>query len=354
MSGWGAMAETPAARTLAGLVADDRLPHALLLAGPAQVGKGQLALALAQALNCQEREQGSGDPCGSCRACRRISEGKHADVEVIGPGGICRVSDHDHAKNPTIEIGICQIRRLEMLVATTPYEGDRRVLIIEPAEMLRSDAADALLKTLEEPPAGVTLILVTPAPARLTETLRSRCRQVQVTPLARGALSARLAARDDVAADEADALARLARGRAGWALAAVAEGEAIPVRRAQIDEVRRLSAAGLSERLDFAESLAGRRGDLEPARTALEYWREWWRDLLRVRLGAGAQVTHEFLRAELESDAPRYQPRAIVAFLQELRRTEELLPIGVGVRYALEALMLAVPRPAPEPARSAG
>ena len=356
--GWGAMAETDAARGLARMVASERLPQALLLTGPAKVGKAQLAVSLAQALNCLERGSASGevggDRCGECRACRRIAEGKYADVETIAPGGLCRVSDHDHTKLPTIEIGICQIRRLEMLAAMNPYEGRRRVLVIDPADMLRGDASDALLKTLEEPPEGVTLVLVTDSPARLSETVRSRCRRIEVTPLPQAVLSQRLAELEAISAEDAETLSRMAHGCAGLALAAIGDGEPIEQRRAQIEDVRRLSAAGVAERLAFAESLVGRRNDAAPARLALESWREWWRDLLRVRLGVDQGITHEFLRAELELDAPRYQPDEIVAFLRELRRTEELLRISVGVLITLEALMLAMPRPvARQPVRSA-
>lgn len=352
--GWGAMADTEAAQTLARMLASDRLPHALLLAGPAQVGKAGLAKSLAQALNCEMRESGSGEPCGECRSCRRIGDDKHADVETVAPGGLCRVNDHDHSASKTT--GICQVRRLEMLAVTNPYEGRRRVFLIDPAEAMTGDAQDAFLKTLEEPPEAVTLILISASPERLSETVRSRCRRLDVAPLPRAGLWEQLSGRDDVPDEDADALARLARGRAGWALNAISEGEPLAQRRAQIDEVRRLSAAGVAERFEFAQGLAGRRGEVGPALIMLEHWREWWRDLLRVRLGAEAGLTHDFLRAELTADAPRHAPRAIAAFLMELHETEELLRIGVGVRVALEALMLAVPSPAaaPESVRSAG
>ena len=354
--GWATMAGTDAAKSLSHMVAAERLPHALLFVGPALVGKVQLATAVAQSLNCSERPAGTGDPCGRCRSCRRIAEGKHADVETVAPGGLCRVNDHDHADSATI--GICQIRRLEMVAASNPYEGRRRVFLIDPAETMTDQAADAFLKTLEEPPEAVTLILITTAPARLSETVRSRCRRIAVAPLARGALTARLLERDDVSPEDAETLARLGRGRAGWAIKALAEGEGDPIaqRRAQIDDVRRMSAAGAGERLDFAQGLAGRRGETGPALLMIENWREWWRDLLRMRLGSDSGITHEFLRDLLTADAPRYTPRAIAAFLVELQTTEELLRIGAQVRVALEALMLALPRPsaAPETVRSAG
>jgi DNA polymerase-3 subunit delta' len=345
-AGWGAMAESAAARALSHMIAAGRLPHALLLAGPAQVGKAQLATSLAQALNCDAGALGPGDPCGECRPCRRIAAARHADFEVVAPGGICRESDHDHSR--AASIGICQIRRLEVVAALNPYEGRRRVFVIDPADAMTNDASDAFLKTLEEPPDAVTLVLVTDSPARLSETVRSRCRRVEVAPLRREALAARLAGTDDVTPEDADALARMARGRAGWALSAIAEGDPLAQRRAAIENLRQLSAGSAGERLEFAQSVTGRRGDLGPTLEALDCWREWWRDVLRVRLGVDAGLTHEFLRAELQADAPRYRPNDIAAFLREVRRTEELLRIDVRAQVALEALMLALPRPAAE------
>ena len=239
-AGWGAMAGSAAARTLSRMIAGGRLPHALLLAGPPQVGKAQLATSLAQALNCAARPPGQGDPCGDCAPCRRIAGGRHADVETVAPGGVCRVTDHSHENSATV--GICQIRRLEVNAALNPYEGGRRVFVIDPADAMTTDASDAFLKTLEEPPDAVTMVLVTDSPARLSETVRSRCRRIDVTPLARGLLAARLAGEDGVTAETADALSRMARGRASWATNALADDDPVAQRRAEIEQLRVLSA----------------------------------------------------------------------------------------------------------------
>ncbi len=341
---WGAMAGSPAVRVLSRMLAVDRLPHALLFCGPEQVGKAGLALTLAQALNCEEPPAGGGGPCAACRACRRIAAGKFADVETVAPGGLCRVNEHDHRRSQTI--GICQVRRLEMTAVSRPYEGRHRVFVVDPADALTDEAADAFLKTLEEPPAAVTLVLISARAALLPETVRSRCRRLDVAPLPVAALAERLAERDDVAPEAVGPLARLARGRAGWLSAALGEGDPLAVRSAQIDDLRRLSGASRADRLDFAASLGGG-GDPANARTTLEHWREWWRDLLRVRAGSSDGCTHEYLRPTLEAEAARYAPADICAFLRELQTTEELLRCGVHPRRALGSLLLAAPPPAP-------
>ena len=254
---WGLVGGDGVIGALERALVTDRLPPAMLLTGPAHVGKGTLALALARALNCQ----GEPRPCDECRSCRRIARGQHADVEVIAPGGICRVSDHDHSRSHTI--GICAVRRMEAAAAMQPYEGCRRVYIVDPADALTDEAENAFLKTLEEPPPAVTFLLVTERPARLHDTVRSRCQEWTLAPLPVADLATWLATERGVEAETAAVLARLAGGRVGWAITALDEGDPLEVRRTQTEEVGRILASSCADRLTYAQSLAGR-GGAEP------------------------------------------------------------------------------------------
>jgi DNA polymerase-3 subunit delta' len=345
---WGIHDGAPSVLVLQRMIDAGRVPQTLLLSGPPQVGKRRLALSLAQALNC---EADSGRPCGDCRSCRRIAEGKHADVEFVSPGGLCRVSDHDHSRSQTI--GICAVRRLEMVGVTQPYEGRRQVFIVDPADALSGEASDAFLKTLEEPPASVVFVLVTSRPGLLSETVRSRCRLMTLAPRSVEALTEWLQRERAMPEAEAELVARLARGRIGSAEEALQEGDARALRQAQTAEIRRLSASGRAERFDYAATVAGRAGDPKNARTAVMQWTDWWRDLLLIRVGCGDRVLHRDQQAELEAEAVRYETAQVCGFLLELQRTEELLRSGVNARLALEVLFTQIPTPQALPADTA-
>ena len=338
---WGIVGADAAVASLERALSSDRLSHAVLFTGPAHVGKGTLALSLARALNC-EAPDSEASPCGHCRPCDRIARGQHADVEVVAPGGICRVSDHDHSRSRTI--GICAVRRVEATGAMQPYEGKQRVFIVDPADALTDEAEDAFLKTLEEPPSAVTFLLVSERPARLRDTVRSRCQELPLPPLSVQQLTDWLTVERQVEPETAAALARLAGGRAGWAIAALDDGDPLEVRRTQAEEARRVLNSSRATRLDYAQSLAGRGGG-EPvnALSALEHWIAWWRDLLLVTTDCAERVTHQTEREQLQQDASRYRPADIASFLNALVQTREHLRRGVNPRLAIETMLLQAP-----------
>ncbi len=167
----------------------DRLPHALLLHGPRGIGKLQLAERFAQFLLCEGRASAS-VPCGRCDGCRWIAAGNHPDLRILEPEAIARrpLAEDDEAeekgtkakRKPSIEIRIEQVRQLDDFVHMGSHRGKRRVVIIHPAEDMNVPTANALLKNLEEPPAGAVFLLVAHRPARLLPTIRSRCVQLAV------------------------------------------------------------------------------------------------------------------------------------------------------------------------------
>lgn len=185
------------------------LPPSLIFAGPAGVGKAMVALALAQFVNCLSPRtvdsSGLPDACGECASCRRIARGVHADVLVIEPGD-------------TGSIKIDQIREAIDRAAYRPFEGRRRVVIIDRAEQMVVNGQDAILKTLEEPPNASTFILVTDTPDTLLPTIRSRCQRLRFGRLSPGDVAEVLIHAHGYAEADARAAASLSDGSVSQAL----------------------------------------------------------------------------------------------------------------------------------------
>lgn len=204
------------------LSASARLPHALLLAGPSGTGKAGFAAHFAKLLLCSDR---GNQPCGSCRHCRLVAAGSHPDLVRVQPA------------EPGKAIRIDQVRALREFCAARPHQSGWRVILIAPAEALNASAANALLKTLEEPGAETLLLLVTHEPGRLPATVRSRCRLLRFAAPDRRAGLAWLRHRLPDAAD-AGALLQAAGGRPLRAPALAA-----PETAAQLAQLERLATA---------------------------------------------------------------------------------------------------------------
>lgn len=165
----------------------ERLPHALLLHGVPGVGKLALAEQFARLLVCENRQRGQ--PCGGCEGCRWFLAGNHPDARIIEPEAIARKwaapeeGEEEPArekKKPSLAIRIDEIRALAGFVNLKSHRAGLRVAIIHPAEEITEQAANSMLKSLEEPPAGAVFLLVSHRPARLLPTIRSRCVSVPV------------------------------------------------------------------------------------------------------------------------------------------------------------------------------
>ena len=226
---------------LAGSIARGTLPPSLLFTGPDGVGKKLAALAVAEALNCLSPR--GHDACGSCPACRRIARGTHPDVLVIEP------PDAGTTK-------IDQVRPAIAATAYRPFEGRRRVVILDDADRLGDDAESALLKSLEEPAPGTVFILVTSRPETLRATIRSRCSRLRFGRLAAGDVARFLTERHRCDAGEAHAIAAVSGGSPGRALESGSRAYR-DARAAALSALRTAStAASPKARLQAAASLA--------------------------------------------------------------------------------------------------
>lgn len=217
-----------------------RVPQTLLFAGPEGVGKHTIALALAQAINCSKSKDGIA--CGRCSICTRIAKGQFSDVAEVDNGDIASIS-------------IKSIReRVLDLVGYRPFEGQRRVFIIDPADALSLQAQDALLKTLEEPPPATIIILISVYPDSLRPTVLSRCRRIRFGALTDDEVAQVLTGRHGMDPALARARASLSGGSVAQALA-LDGGVLEDDRDAAWDLLRTAAAAPVSARLKAAEAV---------------------------------------------------------------------------------------------------
>jgi len=335
MPNWNILGQDHLTAALERSLHQNQLAHAYLLVGPPQVGKSTLALQLAQAVNCLEDDR----PCGRCQQCQRIKRGLHADVQVIVP------ARDERTGRLRTEVGIDQIRALERAAALEPYEGRCRVFIIDGVERISLEAANALLKTLEEPPPHVLLLLLTAQEDGLLPTIRSRCQRLELRPLPEETLVALLTEEHSVALEDARLLARLSGGKLGWALAAATDPKVLGERQQRVEALLEVVDGGLERRFQFAQELASQFSrDRATAQEVLSLWLLWWRDLLMLKEDAPELLVNLDWQEGLEERARRFQRDQVATVVRELMATLERLEHNANPRIALDVLMLTLPK----------
>ncbi|WP_300671147.1 DNA polymerase III subunit delta' [Desulfoluna sp.] len=310
------------------------LPHALCFTGPAGTGKAEAALILAQILNCQI-PPAPPEPCptpfffhrcGSCRSCRKIDAGTHPDIRVIEPEG-------SHIK-------IAQIRDLCNTLLAKPLEATHRVILIKDAGRMNREAANALLKVLEEPPAGTFFILTSHQPSELLPTVLSRCQVIRFRPLAQETVIRGLMTEANLQKPQAEAVAALCQGSFATAREMVSGKGGVDAWFAQrnwIFTALPLPGRGdLSHALAFAEVL-GR--DKEKALRSLSLIGHYLHDLMVCRIDPKCVVNHD-LMPQLEADAARFTLPRLAAMAETVRDTLVRLEGNTVLRHTLEVMAL--------------
>ena len=311
----------------------ESLAHAYLLVGPSHVGKMTLALNLAQALNCEAAER----PCGECAPCQKVASANHADVQVIG-----LIQDENSAvAKLRAEISIDQIRQMQHSASLPPFEGNYKVFIIEGAEFLSTEAANCLLKTLEEPVGRVIFILLTADDRLLLETVVSRCQRLELTPLSAIQVETALINQWGIVPEKARLLAGLSHGCLGWAISAAFEDSLLQQRTEKIERLLEIMAADYEERFAYATQLVTQfTQNRSSVQEVLGLWLDWWRDLMLVKIGCSDIITNVDQLTTLVEMAKGYRLVQIKGFMQNIQTAGEQLRQNANPRLVLEVLML--------------
>ncbi|MFC1965674.1 ATP-binding protein [Chloroflexota bacterium] len=333
---WQVIGQTRAVSLLQRSLEMDSLAHAYLFIGPAHVGKMTLALNLAQALNCEATEP----PCGECASCQKIASGKHADVQIVGLGH----EGNSIEAESRVEISIGQIRQLQHSVNLPPFEGKYKVFIIDGAELLSIEAANCLLKTLEEPVGKVVFMLLTINERLLPATVVSRCQRAELPPMSIAEIEATLNSRWSIEPEKAELLAKLSHGCLGWAVSAALDGVLLKQRTEYLDELLDVTIADCEERFAYVAQLAVQfsqnRGLVQGK---LDLWLNWWRDLLLVKVGLSNAVTNIDRLSILNDMGRKYNLVQIKDFIDSIRAAGNQLRQNANPRLVLEVLMLSIP-----------
>ena len=327
INNWPVVGHDWAVKQLQLALVRDEVPHALLFTGPESVGKMTLACILTAALLCRGQE--TERPCGVCLSCRKLDSGNHPDFMLVAP------------EAPGGNLKIDQIRAVERFLALTPNESARKIALIDGFERATIGAANALLKTLEEPPAYAHLFLLAQDADLLLPTIVSRSQHLALRPLSRGVVEEALAQRWQVPSEQAGYLARISGGRMGWAVRAATDPDYQERMSAALAMLIELLRQDLPLRFEVAQTLA-RDADIE-LDEVLAYWLTGWRDVLLVQTENGDDLTYVHHREALSGIARNVSLNDTIAAIKALERCREALQRNANTQLQVENLLLNLP-----------
>jgi len=268
-------------------------------------------------------------PCGECRVCRQTEKMQQPDLSIVeadSEGGMLKVD---------------QIRALQRSLALSPYEAKFRVALLLNFQRANANAQNALLKTLEEAPKQVILLLTADSPDNLLPTIASRCEILRLRPVPIEKLQDALQSRWHYDLEKSALLAHLSNGRTGLALRMAADSDLVEKRAAWVDELLRLIPLNIRERFAAAEPLCKNRDQL---RLTLQAWLSISRDLLLASNGQEAYLTNQDHAADIVALANKLSRQQIVDFFNSIDYSLEILESNANLKLLLENLLLSIPQ----------
>jgi DNA polymerase-3 subunit delta' len=324
---WNVIGHEWAETLLAGHIRRGEVRHAYLLAGTPGLGRRTLALRFAQALNCLS-PLSPGQPCGECRVCQQIERQQHIDLSIVEAervGGTLKVE---------------QIRDLQRTLSLSPYEGAYRVALLLRFQEANPNAQNALLKTLEEAPSKVVLLLTADSAESLLPTIVSRCEVLRLRPLRPAHLEEELLRRG-LNADEALLLSRVSGGRIGQALRMHSDPSLLEQRAHLTEDLFTILAASRRERFALAEGFAKEK---ERLRQAFMGWLSLWRDVMLAASGAALPLANPDLEDRLQRIAAAVGLAEARRRVSALERALNQMDANLNTRLLAEVTLMDWPR----------
>jgi DNA polymerase-3 subunit delta' len=324
---WNMIGHEWAVKLLKQHVIQETQRQAYLITGPESVGRRTLALRFAQAVNCLQPNE-PGEPCLDCRTCRQIERMVHPDLAVV------------EAERAGGQLKVDQIRGLQHGLSLAPYDAKYRIAILLRFEEANQQAANALLKTLEEPPPQVILILTAESADQLLPTIVSRCEIIRLRPVPSEEIKENLQRNWQVPPAEADLLTHLSSGRPGYTFQLYQNPGKLILRTTWLDELFNLLSATRVERFEYAETMAK---DTKALPEKLKVWLAFWRDVMLRSSGSSSQITNidnQEIIDHLASNLGQKKAHKMVVAVEQIFNH---IDHNVNPRLALEVFMLDLP-----------
>ena len=313
---------------LSGALTSDQVPQSILITGPPHIGKATLAQTLAKALNCLHENQ---PPCGACTSCRKAASQNHPDIRIYDP-------PQETATPEALRIE--EIRTLQHELSLRPHESKYRVTVLCDFDRATRSAANALLKTLEEPPPRAILILTAKTTSQLLPTIVSRCQTIQLRPVADNQIAQCLQTYWGASAEDALLLSRLAAGRLGWAVRALENPDMLTQRQQYLADLIDIIRQGEAYRLSYAQAAANNRQNLDGL---LNLWLSAWRDMMLIASQSSENMINIDQVDTLSSLASQLNIAQLTAAIQQTYQSLRNLKFNINIRLNIEVLLLNYP-----------
>ena len=294
-----------------------------------ELARRSLALEFALAINCAN-PPAPGEACGVCSNCKHITLMQQADLHVVTPeseGGMIKVD---------------QIRDLQRSLILTPYEAKYRIALLLNFQRANANAQNALLKTLEEAPRKVILLLTADSAESLLPTISSRCEILRLRPTSIASLTSALEERENLSHEKAELIAHIANGRPGIAMRMAHDPKMDEKRVNWINQLQELLGYSIRQKMKLSESMNKEKNN-EPFADILQVWTSFMRDVLLVQQEKPASVVNADYSKQLSTYASQFSREQVLVLLDELIKCLELVEINTNPRLMLDNLFLQMP-----------